>query len=107
MPRATYIGADGRRHAIEVPVGASLMRAAVDAGISGIVGMCGGVMSCATCHVYVDAAFAGRVPPPSPQESGMLECTASPRKANSRLSCQINMTDDLDEITVTMAEPQA
>ena len=69
--------------------GRSLMRAAQAAGVDGIAADCGGVLSCATCHVVVAPEWAARLPPPEADEAAMLEMTAAPREAGSRLSCQI------------------
>ena len=74
---------------IQCKTGQSLMQAAVAANVDGIEAECGGVLTCSTCHVYVREPHAGQLPPPSADELGMLEFTASPRKRNSRLSCQI------------------
>lgn len=90
------VAADGSRREIEAPAGRSLMRAATDAGIAGIAADCGGVLSCATCHVYVDPAWTGRLPPASADEEAMLEMTASERRPTSRLSCQIEITAACD-----------
>ena len=97
---------DGRRHALAAPTGQSLMRAAVDADIDGIKADCGGVMTCATCHVYVDPAWLGRLPPPTTDEDAMLEMTAAPRAATSRLSCQIALAAELDGLTVVLPDTQ-
>ena len=97
---------DGSRHALVAPTGQSLMRAAVDADIEGIKADCGGVMTCATCHVYVDAAWLGRLPAPSADEDAMLEMTAAPRAPTSRLSCQIALAPELDGLTVALPETQ-
>jgi ferredoxin, 2Fe-2S len=106
MPRVIYTHPNGDRREVEVPVGQSLMRGAAAHGIEGIVGDCGGAMSCATCHVIVDDAFAALVPAPDDTENQLLDFTAAPREANSRLSCQIVMSDRLDGIAVRIAEPQ-
>ena len=84
------------RHDVAGAVGQSLMRAATDAGLDGIKADCGGCLSCATCHVVVDPAWADRLPPPSSDEEAMLETTAAPRRPTSRLSCQIVLGEDLD-----------
>jgi ferredoxin, 2Fe-2S len=97
---------DGRDHAIGARVGQSLMRAAIDHDLDGIKADCGGVMTCATCHVYVDAAWRDRLPPPSGDEDAMLEMTAAPRLANSRLSCQIAITPELDGLVVALPATQ-
>jgi ferredoxin, 2Fe-2S len=107
MPKAIFIEHDGRRIEAEVPVGISLMRAAADHGVKGILGDCGGVVSCATCHVFVESPFLELLPPVSEQEEEMLDFTAAPKAHNSRLSCQIVMTEQLDELTVRVAYPQA
>ena len=76
------------------------MEGAVRNGIDGIVAECGGCCSCATCHVYVDEAWVGKTGVPSSLEDEMLECTESERKANSRLSCQLKVSDELDGLIV-------
>lgn len=78
------------------------MEAAVAANVPGIEADCGGLMTCATCHVLVREPFAARLPPPGPDELAMLEFTASPRHPNSRLSCQIELTEALDGLTVDL-----
>lgn len=87
-------------------VGKSLMQAAVDAGIDGIAADCGGCLSCATCHVFVDGAWLDRMPPLSSDEDAMLEMTAVPRTAHSRLSCQIDLRADLDGLQVRLPARQ-
>src|SRR6059036_1974414 len=104
MPRVIYIHPNGDRNEVEVANGQSLMLAATSHDIEGIVGDCGGVMSCATCHVMVEAPFAALLPPPEDTESQMLDYTAAPREAGSRLSCQIVMNEALDGITVRIAD---
>jgi 2Fe-2S ferredoxin len=91
---------------VECKTGQSLMQAAVAANVDGIEADCGGSMTCATCHVYVREPHASQLPPPSDEELGMLEFTASPAKANSRLSCQIELTEALDGLTVDLPESQ-
>ena len=97
---------DGTRHVLAAPVGTSLMRAAVAAGIEGIKADCGGVMTCATCHVYVDAQWLDRLPSPSSDEDAMLEMTAAPRRSNSRLSCQLQLSPALDGFVAALPETQ-
>lgn len=106
MPRAIYIYPSGERQEVEVPSGQNLMAAAAGHDIEGIVGDCGGAMSCATCHVMVEAPFAALLPAPDDTENQMLDFTAAPRQPNSRLSCQIQMCDVLDGIVVRIADPQ-
>ena len=100
------VDADGTRHALAAPVGASLMRAAVAAGIDGIKADCGGLMTCATCHVYVDEAWADRLPLPSFDENAMLDMTAAERRPTSRLSCQIVLDAELAGLTAGIPDTQ-
>ncbi|MBI2768418.1 MAG: (2Fe-2S)-binding protein [Burkholderiales bacterium] len=86
--------------------GGSLMEAAIAANVSGIEADCGGLMTCGTCHVYVREPWASRLPAPEPDEAAMLEFTASPRQPNSRLSCQLVLTDAMDGLTVDLPENQ-
>jgi 2Fe-2S ferredoxin len=100
-----FIGA-GEQRQVQCKTGQSLMQAAVDANVKGIEADCGGLMTCATCHVYVGEAFAGLLPPPGEEELGMLEFTASPRRPTSRLSCQIELREELDGLTVELPASQ-
>lgn len=86
--------------------GQSLMQAAVDAGLSGVAADCGGLLTCATCHVFVQAPWLERLPPASADETSMLEFTASPRQPGSRLSCQITLSEELDGMTVALPPSQ-
>ena len=107
MPKVTYIATDGATTSVDVPLGENVMRGALYNNIDGIVGECGGGLSCATCHCYVDDSWTGKVGgPSSPAESELLEAAASEVKASSRLSCQIVMTDDLDGLVVHLPETQ-
>jgi 2Fe-2S ferredoxin len=98
--KATWILADGRAVTLDVAEGISMMQAAVANGIKGVVGECGGSLSCATCHVVVDDAWAGKTAAPSAFENDMLDITEAPRETHSRLSCQIKMAADLDGIVM-------
>ncbi len=100
-----YVDHAGQETEVEAPGGVSVMQAAVNNGVAGIVGECGGSAMCATCHVYVDEQDAGKFPPISPPEQEMLECTTSPLKPNSRLGCQLVVADDA-RITVYLPETQ-
>lgn len=102
----TLIAAGGTRHVLDAGPGQSLMRAATKAGIEGIAADCGGCLSCATCHVYVDPAWVERLPPMSDDEASMLEMTAAERRPESRLSCEITLTDSLDGLVVHLPETQ-
>jgi len=97
---------DGKDVSVEVPNGESLMQAASNAGIAGIIAECGGSAMCATCHVYVDGQWLDSLSAPLANELEMLDCTLSPRLANSRLSCQIRMTLELSGINVTVPDAQ-
>ena len=101
-----FESADGRRTRVTARTGQSLMQAAVGAGIDGIAADCGGCMTCATCHVYVDPGWLDRLPAPSGDEDAMLEMTAMPRQPNSRLSCQIALDASLDGLVATLPETQ-
>ena len=106
MVKVVYVEAGGARHEVDVKEGYSAMEGAVRHDIHGIVAECGGSMICATCHVYVDEAWTAKVGGPSGDESGMLEGAACEVKPNSRLSCQIRVTDALDGLVVRMPESQ-
>jgi 2Fe-2S ferredoxin len=105
MPKVTYVQPDGVSKLVDVRAGTTAMEAAVDNDVAGIVAECGGACSCATCHVYVDAAWMAEVPPPDAQESGMLECVLD-RRDTSRLSCQIVLTPAVDGLVLHVANEQ-
>lgn len=106
MPNITFISHTGESRTVTVAAGTTLMQAAVRNGVPGIVADCGGECQCATCHVYVDEKFLGLLRPAEEDEDAMLAVTASERKPNSRLSCQIGITDALDGLVVTTPEIQ-
>lgn len=106
MAKVTYVNPDGSEVEAEADVGTSVMMCAVAQDIDGIVAECGGSLMCATCHVYVDQEFADRLPAMSPDEDEMLEAAASERLPNSRLSCQLVLTDELDGLVVRLPETQ-
>jgi ferredoxin, 2Fe-2S len=105
MPRVTYIQPDGQTRVVDAPAGTTVMEAAVDNDVAGIVAECGGACSCATCHVYVDPAWLDKLKPRDRQEDGMLDCVLD-RRSNSRLSCQIELRDELDGLVVRVADEQ-
>ena len=107
MPTVIYIAHDGVRSEIDVPVGTSLMQAACDEDVSGITGECGGNALCATCHVYVDADWLEKLGPLSEDEDALLNGVADERLPNSRLSCQIAASAELDGIVVHTPERQS
>jgi ferredoxin, 2Fe-2S len=91
---------------LKCKTGQSLMQAAMSGNVDGIDADCGGLMTCATCHVYVREPYASMLPPPGEDEADMLEFTAAPRQPNSRLSCQIQLTEALDGLTVDLPDTQ-
>ena len=93
---------DGRETAAAAEAGHSVMEAIRDAGVDELLALCGGCCSCATCHVYVDEEFAGRLPPMSEDEDDLLE-SSSYRTERSRLSCQISCDVELEDLRVTIA----
>jgi 2Fe-2S ferredoxin len=105
MPTITYIEHNGTEHQIEAEVGATLMQTALDNGVPGIDGDCGGECSCATCHVMVKENWTSTVGGPNESEEEMLDLNPE-RLSNSRLSCQIEITDDLDGLVVELPEFQ-
>jgi 2Fe-2S ferredoxin len=106
MPKIVFTEPGGRRREIDAPLGITLMEAARQNGVQGVVAQCGGACACATCHVYIDPAWLARLGAREEMEEGMLETAWEPR-ANSRLSCQIHITADLDGLQVTVPERQA
>ncbi len=105
MPKITFIEHNGTEHQVDADVGLSVMRAAIDNLVPGIDADCGGECSCATCHVYVDPAWMDKVGKPEDREESMLDLNPE-REENSRLSCQIPVTDELDGLKVTVPEFQ-
>lgn len=106
MPIITFIQSNGDAQQLDAMVGHNLMQVATSHGLSGIVGECGGAAMCATCHVYVDNAWLDKLPAPSSNEDAMLDCTVGERQPNSRLSCQIRVTAELDGLSVTLPNEQ-
>jgi 2Fe-2S ferredoxin len=106
MPEVTYVQADGSVETLDLTPGKSLMLGAQSHGVPGILGECGGQAMCATCHVYVDETYLDRLPPVSEDEDAMLDDAAAERKPNSRLSCQVEVTDDIDGIVLHVPEEQ-
>lgn len=102
MPRLTVTTRSGEVRELEAAENRTLMEVIRDDGVSELLAICGGCCSCATCHVYVDPAFAGRLPPISEDEDALLDGTTY-RETTSRLSCQIRLSDALDGISVTVA----
>ena len=107
MPRITFIEDNGTTHVVDAAVGQSVMEAATTNMIPGVIGECGGSCSCATCHVYVDENWLGvtGTPAPGSQEASMLSFAAL-AQPNSRLSCQIEVSEALDGLIVKLPEGQ-
>ena len=105
MAKITYIEHDGTEHVVDVKTGLSVMEGAVKNNIPGIDADCGGACACATCHVYVDESWLPKTGEKSAMEESMLDF-AEGVEPNSRLSCQIKVSDDLDGLVVRMPESQ-
>ncbi|MBR2120949.1 MAG: 2Fe-2S iron-sulfur cluster-binding protein [Pseudomonadota bacterium] len=108
MPIITFIHAHGTREEIDVPVGTTIMHASVGAGLEGIVGECGGSAMCATCHVYipVEEQIGRSLSPISAVEEAMLDSAAAERTVESRLGCQLSVTESFDGLEVKLPERQ-
>jgi ferredoxin, 2Fe-2S len=106
MPAIAFLQGDLTRTVVEAPVGITVMEAAKTHGVNGIEALCHGALCCATCHVYVDPLWFGKLPQAKPDEMQMLELTAAPQRPTSRLSCQITVTEELDGLVVATPEEQ-
>jgi 2Fe-2S ferredoxin len=105
LVKVTYVQPDGERRTLELEVGSSVMQGAIAEGLNGIDADCGGACACATCHVKVDAAWSALVGPPNAIEAEMLD-TATNVDERSRLSCQIQLTPELDGLVVCLPSAQ-
>ena len=105
MAKITYIEFNGKEHVLEVAPGLSVMQGAITNSVRGVIAECGGALSCATCHVYVDDAWVNRLCEKSADEAEMLEAVCDPQP-NSRLSCQIKVTEELDGLVVHLPVKQ-
>jgi ferredoxin, 2Fe-2S len=105
MPKITYIEHNGKEHVVDAPSGQSVMEAAVKNAVPGIDAECGGACACATCHVYVDEAWIAKAGEANTMEQSMLEFT-SEVQGNSRLACQIKISNLLDGLIVRMPASQ-
>ena len=106
MAKITYIDSAGTSRTIDAEVGSTVMETAIKNDVPGIEAECGGACACATCHVYIDDAWAEKVGKPTPMEEDMLDFGYDVRP-NSRLSCQIKVSDELEGLVVTVPERQA
>ena len=105
MVKITYVEFGGTEHVVDVPEGLTVMEGARDNDIPGIEADCGGACACSTCHVYVDEAWVAKLPGREPMEEDMLDF-AHEAKPNSRLTCQVRVTPELEGLVVRMPEKQ-
>ena len=105
MPKVTFVHPDGTRQTIDIPVGLSVMEGAVKHSVKGIDADCGGACACATCHVHVEPEWQSKLTPAHEIEISMLDFAIEP-DAQSRLSCQLKMTDALDGLVVRLPKSQ-
>ena len=106
MPKITYKDKDGNSKTIEVEKGLTVMEGAIQSDIPGIDADCGGSMACSTCHVYVEEKWFDKIPKAEAAEVDMIDMAYEPKK-NSRLSCQLIVTNELDGLIVTTPEKQS
>ena len=106
MPKITYKDNQGNSKTIEVEKGLSVMEGAIQNNIPGIDADCGGSMACATCHVYVEEKWLDKLPKAEEGETDMIDMAFEPKK-NSRLSCQLIVSDELDGLTITTPAKQS
>ena len=106
MPKITYKDNEGNSRTIEVENGLTVMEGAIQKEIPGIDADCGGSMACATCHVYVEEKWLNKIPKAEEAEVDMIDVAFEPKK-NSRLSCQLMVTDELDGLVVTTPTKQS
>lgn len=106
MPKITFIEPGGKEHVVDAPSGRSLMQAATEKLVPGIVGECGGSCSCGTCHAFIDAPWFARLPAATAQENSMLEGLLEVQ-TDSRLTCQVEVTDDLEGMVVRLPLTQS
>ena len=106
MTKITYIDSNGNSKTIEIEKGLSVMEGAIQNNIPGIDADCGGSMACATCHVYVEEKWLNKIPKAEEAEVDMIDVAYEPKK-NSRLSCQLMVTDELDGLVVTTPTKQS
>ena len=106
MVHIRFMAADGSVQDLQAAPGQSIMKAAIENNIRGLEGDCGGTLTCATCHVIVDPAWAKQLQPPSVDEIDMLDYAASPVESESRLSCQVQLTPELNGLVVRLPAKQ-
>ncbi|MCP3054530.1 2Fe-2S iron-sulfur cluster-binding protein [Aurantimonas marianensis] len=106
MTKITFVAPDGTRYDVDAPNGSTAMENAIKNDVPGIEAECGGACACATCHVYVDEAWTEKTGEPEAMEEDMLDFAYDVRP-NSRLSCQIRISVELDGLVLTVPERQA
>jgi ferredoxin, 2Fe-2S len=106
VPEVTYVHPDGSRTSHTAPAGHNLMKVATENLVAGIIGECGGDLSCATCHVFVEASWFSRLPAMTSEEESMLDVTSEEPTETSRLCCQITLSAETDGIVVHIPETQ-
>ena len=106
MLKITYESSDGSTRTLEASAGENIMQVAMNHDVPGILGRCGGFCNCGTCHVYIGDQWTSLLPKPSIDEDALLSESAAERQPNSRLGCQVKLTDALDGIVVTIPERQ-
>jgi 2Fe-2S ferredoxin len=106
MHPLTYISHEGNRSDVEASTGSTVMQTSLERGVPGITGDCGGACQCCTCHVFVDESWLARLPPMDDMEDAMLDCTAEPRRANSRLGCKLPIGSELAGLVVHLPASQ-
>jgi ferredoxin, 2Fe-2S len=105
MAKITYVQFNGRQYVLDLATGFSVMQGAIANNVQGIIAECGGSCSCATCHVYVDEAWVDKVPAKDEAEESLLDAVCD-RQPNSRLSCQIKVTEELNGLIVRLPPKQ-
>jgi len=103
----TYVAQDGLESRVDVKTGSNLMMGAILNNVRGVDGECGGCLSCATCHVYIDSEWAEQLPEPDSMELELLEGVSAELRSSSRLGCQITVNAELDGMKVFLPESQA
>lgn len=106
MPKITYLDIAGGRHELNVEIGSTVMEGAIDNNVPGIVAECGGACACATCHAYIDEAWLDKLPAMAEMEDAMLD-SALARRPNSRLTCQLEITNELNGLIVHVADNES
>ena len=105
MPKIVFVEFNGTEHAVDAVLGDSVMQAAINRSVPGILADCGGNCACATCHVYIADPWQSRLQPPSKEEADMIECALHVTE-QSRLSCQITIAAGMEGMIVRLPESQ-